>query len=48
MCPGIIENTRHLIFECANVQSLWKILGAIINFDIQWKHVVIGFCLESN
>ena len=47
-CPGIIENTRHLIFECANVQNIWKILGVIINFDIQWKHVVIGFCLESN
>ena len=48
MCPGIIENTRHLIFQCANVQNIWKILGVIINFDIQWKHVVIGFCLESN
>ena len=44
----VIENTRHLIFECANVQNIWKILGVIINFDIQWKHVVIGFCLESN
>ena len=41
MYPGIIENTRHLIFECAYVQNLWKKLGVIINFDTQWKHVVI-------
>ena len=31
-----IENTRHLMFECAYVQNLWKILGVIINLYIEW------------
>ena len=48
MCPDTIENTKHLIFECLNIQNIWKILSAAIRFDIQWKHIVIGFCLEYN
>ena len=48
MCPDTIENTKHLIFECVNIQNIWKILSAAIRFDIQWKHIVIGFCLEYN
>ena len=48
ICPDAIENTKHLIFECANIQNIWKILSVAIRFDIQLKHIVIGFCLENN
>ena len=48
MYPDTIENTKHLIFECVNIQNIWKILSAAIRFDIQWKHIVIGFFLEYN
>ena len=48
ICPDAIENTKHLIFECVNIQNIWKILSVAIRFDIQWKHIVIGFCLENN
>ena len=47
-CSDVIENTKHLIFECTNIQNIWKIIGSVLNFEIQWKHIVIGFCLEFN
>ena len=37
-CSDVIENTKHLIFECTNVRKIWKIIGIVLNFEIQWKH----------
>ena len=35
MCLGILENTKHIIFECVNIQNIRKSLRAAIRFDIQ-------------
>ena len=36
LCYGCshVENTRHLIFECENVQNLWKNISNYIVFDV--------------
>ena len=47
-CRDDIENAKHLIFDCSNVQHIWKIASMCIKFTISWKHVVIGFYLENN
>ena len=47
-CTAEIENTKHLIYECCNVKNIWLIIGNILGFTIQWKHVVVGFFLENN
>ena len=41
-CPQV-ENTRHLIFECEHVQSLWKNISNYIGFDVKLNHVSFGF-----
>ena len=45
---GAIENTKHLIFECTNVKNIWTIVGFILNFEVQWKHVLVGFYYEKS
>ena len=47
-CDTVIENTKHLIYECYNVRNIWSILSRLFGFKIQWKHVVVGFHLEDN
>ena len=46
-CHAQIENTKHLIYECDNVQNIWFVQGNIYGFRIQ-KHVVVGFYVEDN
>ena len=47
-CLDKIKNSKHLIFECINVMKIWKTLESILNFEIQWKHLVVGFYYEDN
>ena len=46
-CTTEIENTKHLIYECCNVKNIWLIVGNILGFTIQWKHVNVGFFLRK-
>ena len=39
MCPGVIEDTKHFIFECVDIQNICNILSAAIRFYIQWKNL---------
>lgn len=43
-----IENTKHLLFECKNVEHIWRKLGSFLLIDIKWKHIILGFYLEQN
>ena len=43
VCPADIECTQHLIYSCSNVQRIWNIVRLILNFEIKWKHIVLGF-----
>lgn len=42
------ENVKHLIFECEHVKMIWSTLSLAIGFDIQWKHVILGFYFDRN
>lgn len=47
-CPCEKEDIKHLLFDCLSVQRLWQKLKIILNFDVCWKHIIIGFYLEKN
>ena len=39
------KNAEDLIFECINIQNIWNVAS---NFDIFWKHIVVGFYLDRS
>ena len=39
---------KHLIYDCILVQNLWRKLGQLLKFDINWRHIAVGFHFESN
>ena len=41
------ENSRHLIYECRNVSQMWNIVYATLNFDVSWKHIILGFYYKN-
>ena len=40
---GIMETTKHMLFECVHIKHIWARISSIINMSLQWKHVVTGF-----
>ncbi len=34
---------KHMIFNCREAQISWKHIGTIMNINIKWKHVAIGY-----
>lgn len=42
------EITRHLFFECKNVQNIWNAISDFVYFQVQGKHVIIGFYSAQN
>ena len=47
-CKAYSEDNEHLILSCDNVNHIWKLASKILKFEIQWKHILIGFCFEKN
>ena len=47
LCKIDIENNEHLIYCCENVKHIWKTTSKIVKFDINWKHICIGFYAET-
>ena len=47
-CNNCVENTKHLLFECKIVRKIWENVEQIFNFQIQCKHIIIGFYHEVN
>ena len=43
-----VEDNKHLILNCENVKNIWTIVSAVLNIDIKWKHIVLGFYSEQN
>ena len=48
LCKIDIEDNEHLIYCCENVKHIWKTTSKIVKFDINWKHICIGFYAEHN
>ena len=47
-CNHDVENVQHLIFDCENVREIWYKIGVILDFSIQWRHILLGFFSESS
>lgn len=47
MCKDIKTSIR-LIYECKKVLQMWRLLDEYLSFDIEWKRIIEGFCLENN
>lgn len=47
-CDSDLEDIKHLLFECNNVKCMWECLSSVLKYSIQWKHIVLGFYLETN
>lgn len=45
---NIPENIKHLIFECDLLMPLWRKISLILNIDVTWKLIVVGFIFTSN
>ena len=39
------ETTKHMIYDCSRVKSIWNFVSLNLGFDIKWKHLVCGFVL---
>ena len=37
------EDTEHMLFRCQRVQELWKKISIILNLDISWKRLILGY-----
>jgi hypothetical protein len=48
LCKNHIEDNEHLIYCCENVKHIWEITSQTVKFDINWKHICIGFYVEQN
>ena len=46
-CNHDVENEQHLIFDCENVKDIWYKIGVILDFSIQWRHILLGFSLTQ-
>ena len=38
----------HLLYDCQNIQQIWKLASNCLKFDIGWKHVIIVFYDDIN
>lgn len=47
-CDISNKDIKHLIFDCDNVKQVWHNLNNALKFIVKWKHVVIGFYVETN
>lgn len=49
ICVVILEMFNSLLlFDCEHVKTIWRQLSRVLHFDIQWKHVILGFSFEWN
>lgn len=37
-----LHSIKHMLYDCAIVNEIWKRISVIINCDLKWKHIVVG------
>lgn len=49
-CPNcnVEEDIKHLIFDCCLSNPIWKKVSEILNINVTWKVIVIGFPAYCN
>ncbi len=49
-CPFCNETqtTKHLLFDCVRIKTLWAMIGRIMHLDIKYKHIVFGTLGDNN
>ena len=40
------ESTKHMLFECERVKTLWGRVGTALNVNISWKQIVCAFSAD--
>lgn len=45
---NMLENIKYLIYECDLIMLFWWKIFLILNIDVIWKLIVIGFIFMSN
>lgn len=45
LCPYCKEkeDVKHIYFNCKRIEEIWCKVGKILDVNIQWKHIVLGF-----
>ena len=44
----ILKYIKHLLYDCIHVQFVWKMLSLVLSFNVQLKHVILGYDFEQN
>ena len=39
----VIENVKHMLFDCPRIYEIWESIATILKCNIKWKHLVCGF-----
>lgn len=39
---NMTETTKHMLYECARVKTIWTQISRVLNYDIKWKTLVSG------
>jgi hypothetical protein len=42
-----IESTKHMLYDCPQVNSIWKLISHPLNCDVSWKNIVCGFLMNN-
>ena len=45
LCPYCheIETVKHIYFECNRMKDIWNLVGNILQIDIKWKNIILGY-----
>ena len=43
-----MQNTKHLLWECPDVYTMWTKVGQLLDINITWYHVVTGDGLDKS
>ena len=41
-CKFHLQDTKHLIWECNSVKTVWQKVSQVLKTNITWQHIVIG------
>ena len=43
-----VHSVEHMLFNCIDAKNLWSIVSSLLNKDITYEDIVLGFVEESN
>ena len=43
-----VHSVEHMLFNCVEVKHLWRIVSSLLNKNITYEDIVLGFVEEGN